>query len=75
MVGVGTKIQLRDFVQHELEDTYLLTKACALGGTPEVSEARLCPSPEPNQALRDLLEHVIMRKQQQVDFLSLAMEP
>ena len=33
--GVGTKAQLRQFVQHELEDTYLLTeKLAAVGDSP-----------------------------------------
>jgi len=104
MAGVGTKGQLRQFVQHELEDTYLLTeKLTALGGTPQVQSTTLEPAAAPDQALRDfldreraviaalhgviefsgqeprsealehLLEHVIMRKQQQVDFLGLAL--
>ena len=105
MAGVGTKSQLRDFVQHELEDTYQLTeKLASLGGTPRVQVAEVFPPTDPDQALAQLLEHerevvaalhaviphsgqeprsealehllehVIMRKQQQVDFLGLAAE-
>ena len=96
--AVGTKAMLRELVQHEIEDTYLLTeKLAALGG-----DLRLEPAPvstlaedpdralaqlldhereavaalhaviphsgqEPrSEALEHLLEHVIMRKQQQV---------
>ena len=105
MAGVGTKAQLRQFVQHELEDTYLLTeKLTAIGGEPDLDLDRIRPSADPNSALRDflareqdvvaalhaviadsgqeprsealehLLEHVIMRKQQQLDFRWLALE-
>lgn len=101
--GIGTKAQLRTFVQRELEDTYLLTeKLVAVGGEPalEVGEVRPAADAqaalegflereravvaalhaviehsgqEPrSEALEHLLEHVIMRKQQQVDFLTLA---
>ena len=98
--AVGTKAMLRQLVQHEIEDTYLLTeKLAALGG-----DLRLEPAPVSNtlpkrpgsgsgaaagpraarpsaalhaviphsgqeprsEALEHLLEHVIMRKQQQV---------
>ena len=103
--GVGTKSQLRQFVQHELEDTYLLTeKLVSLGGTAavdldplevdrdaqralatlleherEVIAALHAVIPfsgqEPrSEALEHLLEHVIMRKQQQADFVALAVE-
>lgn len=105
LAGIGAKTRLRQFVQHELEDTYLLTeKLTSLGGTaalelPEVSVApdaaealaRLVEheqqvvaalhaviphsGQEPrSEALEHLLEHVIMRKQQQVNFLGLAVE-
>jgi hypothetical protein len=101
--GVGTKGQLRQFVQHELEDTYLLTeKLVALGGRPRVQVDEVVPPDDPgaalggflereeeviaalhaviphsgqeprSEALEHLLEHVIMRKQQQADFLGLA---
>ncbi|MBA2768578.1 MAG: hypothetical protein H0U35_05510 [Sporichthyaceae bacterium] len=104
MPGVGAKNQLRQFVQHELEDTYLLTeKLTALGGAPKVEVGVLEPAgkaadvlarliehehevvaalhaviphsgQEPrSEALEHLLEHVIMRKQQQTDYLSLAL--
>lgn len=103
--GVGTKSQLRQFVQHELEDTYLLTeKLVSLGGSAavdlegvavdrdaqralatlleherEVIAALHAVIPfsgqEPrSEALEHLLEHVIMRKQQQADFVALAVE-
>ena len=103
--GVGTKSQLRQFVQHELEDTYLLTeKLVSLGGSAAVdlekvevgrdaqrALARLLEhegeviaalhavipfsGQEPrSEALEHLLEHVIMRKQQQADFVALAVE-
>jgi hypothetical protein len=101
--GMGAKFRLRQFVQAELEDTYLLTeKFVALGGTPRVDTGTVAPSGDPEKALRDfvaaeqevlaalhaviphsgqephsealehLLEHVIMRKQQQADLLGLA---
>lgn len=103
--GVGTKSQLRQFVQHELEDTYLLTeKLVSLGGSAavdlegvavdrdaqralatlleherEVIAALHAVIPfsgqEPrSEALEHLLEHMIMRKQQQADFVALAVE-
>src|SRR5215203_3246483 len=94
LAGVGTKAQLRQFVQHELEDTYLLTeKLAAVGAEPDPAKALagfvqrerdvvaalhgVIPhsGQEPrSEALEHLLEHVIMRKQQQLDFLSLALE-
>jgi len=105
MAGIGTKTGPRQFVQHELEDTYLLTeKFAALGGAPQVLVGEVTPATDPAQALGDLLEHerevvaalhaviehsgqeprsealehllehVIMRKQQQVDFLGLAID-
>jgi Ferritin-like domain len=98
--GVGTKTLLRQLVQHEIEDTYLLTeKVAALGGTlmldVDAVEVPAEPGPalaqlltherevvaklheviahsgqEPrSEALEHLLEHVIMRKQQQADYL------
>ena len=101
--GVGAKAQLRTFVQHELEDTYLLTdKLVAVGGEPVLEIGTVQPAADPqaalegflereravvaalhaviehsgqeprSEALEHLLEHVIMRKQQQVDFLTLA---
>ena len=101
--AIGTKAMLRQLVQHELEDTYLLTeKLAALGGDLrlEPSAVELPSDPdralaqlldhereavaalhqviphsgqEPrSEALEHLLEHVIMRKQQQVDLLGLA---
>lgn len=103
--GVGTKSQLRQFVQHELEDTYLLTeKLVSLGGSAAVDLEKVevdrdaqralatllehereviaalhavipFSGQEPrSEALEHLLEHVIMRKQQQADFLALAVE-
>jgi hypothetical protein len=103
--GMGAKFRLRQLVQYELEDTYLLVeKYAALGGRPDVQPGPVAPVADPGQALRDLvdherevvaalhaviphsgqeprsealehlLEHVIMRKQQQVDLLSLAVE-
>ena len=103
--GVGTKAQLREFVQHELEDTYLLTeKLAAVGGEPDLDVGTVRPDPDPtkalagfvererevvvalhaviphsgqeprSEALEHLLEHVIMRKQQQLDFLTLALD-
>ena len=105
MAGVGAKSQLRDFVQHELTDTYRLTeKLASVGGTPRVDVAEVFPPSDPDEALEQLLEHereviaalhaviphsgqeprsealehllehVIMRKQQQVDLLGLAAE-
>lgn len=105
LAGVGTKSMLRQFVQHEVEDTYLLTeKLAALGGSPSVRVGEVSSSTDPREALKrlvahereviaalhaviphtgqeprsealeHLLEHVIMRKQQQVDFLALALE-
>jgi len=105
MAGVGTKAQLRQFVQHELEDTYLLTeKLAAVGGEPDLDVGTVRPEPDPlkalagfvererdvvaslhaviphsgqeprSEALEHLLEHVIMRKQQQLDFLTLALD-
>ena len=105
LAGVGTKAQLRQFVQHELEDTYLLTeKLAAVGGEPDLDVGSVRPEPDPgkalagfvereqevvaalhtvishsgqeprSEALEHLLEHVIMRKQQQLDFLSLALD-
>lgn len=102
--GVAVKHQLREFVQRELEDTYLLAeKLTALGGTVKVAVDSLEPArdapdtlarlvehehevvaalhavishsgQEPrSEALEHLLEHVIMRKQQQADYLSLAL--
>ena len=103
--AIGTKSLLRQLVQQEIEDTYLLTeKLAALGGTLRV-EATHVDVPddlgralaqlldhereavaalhrvishsgqEPrSEALEHLLEHVIMRKQQQVDLLGLAAE-
>ena len=104
LAGVGTKAQLRQFVQHELEDTYLLTeKLAAVGGEPDIDVGSVRPEPDPakalagfvqrerevvsalhgviphsgqeprSEALEHLLEHVIMRKQQQLDFLTLAL--
>jgi hypothetical protein len=101
--GMGAKFRLRQLVQDEIEDTYLLVeKFVALGGEPRLSPGTVAPAPAPAQALQDLvdherevvaalhaviphsgqeprsealehlLEHVIMRKQQQVDLLSLA---
>jgi hypothetical protein len=101
--GMGAKFRLRQLVQHELEDTYLLVeKFVALGGEPDLRPGRVAPPSSPAQALlrlveherevvaalhaviphsgqeprsealEHLLEHVIMRKQQQVDLLSLA---
>ena len=101
--GIGAKAQLRTFVQHEIEDTYLLTeKLVSVGGEPDLDVGTVRPDPDPqaalagflereravvaalhaviehsgqeprSEALEHLLEHVIMRKQQQVDFLSLA---
>jgi hypothetical protein len=103
--GVGTKSQLRQFVQHELEDTYLLTeKLVSLGGSAAVDLEKVevdrdaqralatllerereviaalhavipFSGQEPrSEALEHLLEHVIMRKQQQADFVALAVE-
>ena len=101
--GMGAKFQLRQLVQAEIEDTYLLTeKYVALGGAPRLDVGVVAPADDPLKALRDLvegerevvaalhaviphsgqeprsealehlLEHVIMRKQQQVDLLGLA---
>jgi hypothetical protein len=101
--GMGAKFRLRQLVQHEIEDTYLLVeKYVALGGEPDLQPGRVSPPADPRQALHrlvdherevvaalhaviphsgqeprsealeHLLEHVIMRKQQQVDLLSLA---
>ena len=103
--GVGTKAQLRQFVQQELEDTYLLTeKLASVGGEPDLDVGTVRPEPDPtkalaaflererevvaalhaviphsgqeprSEALEHLLEHVIMRKQQQLDFLTLALD-
>jgi bacterioferritin (cytochrome b1) len=103
--GMGAKFRLRQLVQHELEDTYLLVeKFVALGGEPDLQPGRVSPRSDPARALQDLvaherevvaalhavipysgqeprsealehlLEHVIMRKQQQVDLLTLAVE-
>jgi len=101
--GMGAKFRLRQFVQAELEDTYLLTeKFVALGGSPRLAPGEITCSGDPTTALRalvegeneviaalhaviphsgqearsealeHLLEHVIMRKQQQADVLALA---
>jgi hypothetical protein len=101
--GMGAKFRLRQLVQHELEDTYLMVeKHVALGGDPDLDPGTVSPPRDPRQALADLvegereviaalhaviphsgqeprsealehlMEHVIMRKQQQVDLLSLA---
>jgi hypothetical protein len=98
--GAAVKGQLREFVQAELADTYLLVeKMSALGGTPRIDAESIDVSPdtqkaldalldheakavaglhaviahsgqEPrSEALEHLLEHMIMRKQQQADFL------
>jgi hypothetical protein len=103
LAGVGTKNLLRQLVQHEIEDTYLLTeKLAALGGELAVRPGDVDLPTEPaaalqqlidhereavaalhaviphsgqeprSEALEHLLEHVIMRKQQQVDLLALA---
>jgi ferritin-like protein len=103
--GIGTKTLLRQLVQHEIEDTYLLTeKLAALGGTVGLAMEHIDVPSEPeralsqllaherevvarlheviahsgqeprSEALEHLLEHVIMRKQQQVDLLGLAAE-
>jgi len=101
--AIGTKAMLRQLVQHELEDTYLLTeKLAALGGDLRLERAAVDLPSDPgralaqlldhereavaalhqviphsgqeprSEALEHLLEHVIMRKQQQVDLLALA---
>lgn len=101
--GMGAKFRLRQFVQAELEDTYLLTeKFVALGGSPRLTPGEITCADDPTTALRELvegeneviaalhaviphsgqeprsealehlLEHVIMRKQQQADVLALA---
>jgi hypothetical protein len=101
--GLGAKFRLRQLVQDELEDTYLMVeKLVALGGEPSLEPGPVSPSPDPRTALADLvegerevvaalhaviphsgqeprsealehlMEHVIMRKQQQLDLLGLA---
>jgi hypothetical protein len=101
--GIGTKTMLRQLVQHEIEDTYLLTeKLAALGGDLRLDPGAVDLPSDPNhalaqlldhereavaalhqvithsgqeprsEALEHLLEHVIMRKQQQIDLLGLA---
>lgn len=105
LAGVGTKGQLREFVQHELEDTYLLTeKLVALDGTASAAVETVEVTADPvralaalatheeetiaalhaviphsgqeprSEALEHLLEHAIMRKQQQVDVIRLALQ-
>jgi bacterioferritin (cytochrome b1) len=98
--GAAVKAQLREFVQAELADTYVMVeKMSALGGNPRI-DAETIELPddaagsldalleheskavaglhaviphsgqEPrSEALEHMLEHMIMRKQQQIDFL------
>ena len=81
MGALATKEQLRAFVLAETEDMVKLTeKASALGGSPVADLGRIEVDSDPRtalpallqheqEAIEHLLEHLIMRKQQQVDFL------
>jgi hypothetical protein len=62
--------KLFEFAEHELHDTRLLVeKITALGGDPTTEVGRLRWTPKPGEALDHLMEHIIMRKQNQVDWL------
>ena len=66
----GVAAKLWEFAELELEDTRLLVeKITALGGDPTTKIGELSRTPDPAKALDRLMEHIIMRKQNQIDRL------